>query len=96
MKSLIEIFKKMEPKAKMKTVGAIAAVLLLIIGTVTLIVADQQKAQKKQFAQYQQQIMQRLLQQQATQQKEQGYTEKDFNEAKKNLPPVEELDYEPK
>lgn len=96
MKSLIEIYQKMDKKSRIKAGIIITVILLFIIGTVSLIASDQQKAQKRQFAQYQQQIMQQLLEQQARQQKEQEYTEEDFNEAKKNLPSVEEMDFEPK
>ena len=96
MKSLIEIYQKMDAKGRIKAGIVITVILLFIIGTVSLIISDQRKAQKRQFAQYQQQIMQRLLDQQEMQQKEQEYTEADFNEAKNNLPPVEEMDFDSK
>lgn len=95
MKTLVEIYQKMNSRSRIKTWIIITVIFLFIAGTVMLIVSDQQKSQKRQFVKYQQEIMERLLQQQAMQPK-QMYTEEDFNEAKKSLPPVEEVDFEPK
>ncbi len=95
MKKLIEIFQKMEKRSQIKFVIIAVLIILFIAGTVTLVVSDQKKAREKQIALYQQQFMERLLRQQAEQQGGE-YTEKDFKEAKKNLPPVEEIDFDPK
>jgi uncharacterized membrane protein len=94
MKGLVDIFRKMDKKAQIKIGIITVCILIFISGTVALIVSDQNRARKKEFARYQEQIMERLLQQQAQQQAGE-YTEEDFKAAKKGLPPVEELDFDP-